>query len=484
MTNDKRIPDDKQVAASKKALPLQGVGRVATGLSKAGQPVFGGVVKRLSGAQQSEKLDWVGDAEWARFQEEPLRARSLVRIVALILMVLLLWMAFAEVDEVTRGDAKVVPSSQLQVVQTVDGGVVEELLVREGQIVNAGDILLRVDPTRFLSSMLENRATRQALQARAARLEALTQDKPFMVPEELEREAPDIVAQERRLYESRRAEIATQLSMARDQLTQRRQEINEARARHTQASRGFDLVRRELNTTRPLVDTGAVSEVEVLRLERELARLGGERDQAAAQISRVQAAIEEATSKIEEVELNVRNLMRADLAETSAKLAALSEGGRSLADRVHHAEIRSPVRGTVKRLLVNTLGGVVQPGQSVVEIVPLDDALILEAQIKPQDIAFLRPGQEALVKFSAYDFSIYGGMVADVEQISVDTVTDDRGNAAYLVRLRTHEVSLGGHLPIIPGMVAQVDILTGKKTILAYILKPILRAKANALSER
>jgi len=478
------IPPDHQLVASDNPAAFEHVGHVSTALTRAGQPIFGAVVKRLAGAEQSEKLDWVGDAEWARFQEEPLRARSLLRIVVLILVLLLVWAAFAEIDEVTRGDAKVVPSSQLQVVQTVDGGVVEEIRVREGQTVEAGDVLLRVDPTRFLSSMLENRATRHALQAKAARLEALTQDKAFSVPDALEREAPEIVAHERRLYETRRSEIAAQLSIANDQLSQRKQENNEARARHTQASRGLELVRRELNSTRPLVHSGAVSEVEVLRLEREQARLMGERDQATAQISKVQAAIEEATRKIEEVELNVHNQMRVDLADTMGKLAALSEGGRSLADRVHHAEIRSPVRGTINRLLVNTIGGVVQPGQSVIEIVPLDDALILEAQIKPKDIAFLRPGQEALVKFTAYDFAIYGGLSADIEQISVDTVTDERGNAAYVVRLRTHESTLGGRWPIIPGMVAQVDILTGKKTVLAYLLKPILRAKANALSER
>lgn len=460
------------------------IGQVAGGLAKIGDPVFGKALKRGAEPMFDDGQDWASDAEWARLQQEPLRARALLRVVAVVVLLLLVWAAFANVDEVTRGDAKVIPSSQVQIVQSVDGGVVETLLVKEGQIVEAGEVLLKVDPTRFMSSMLEGQAGLLALQARAARLEALTRDTPFSVSPELEQGAPEIVAHERRLYESSRAEMAAQSSMARDQLSQRRQEINEARARHTQASRGLELVQKELDTTRPLVRTGAVSEVEILRLERELARLRGERDLASAQISKAQAAIAEASSKIDEVELTVRNQMRAELSETMGKLASLAEGNRSLADKVHHAEIRSPVRGTVKRLLVNTLGGVVQPGQQLVEIVPLDDALVLEAKIKPKDIAFLHPGQEALVKFTAYDFAIYGGLPAEVVQIGADTVVDDKGNAAYVVRLRTHAAHLGDKLPIIPGMIAEVDILTGKKTVLSYLLKPILRAKANALSER
>jgi adhesin transport system membrane fusion protein len=222
----------------------------------------------------------------------------------------------------------------------------------------------------------------------------------------------------------------------------------------------------------------------VLRLERDVARLRGDREQATAQISRVQSAILEATRKIEEVQLTSRNQMSGELSETMNKLASLSQGGRALEDKVKHADIKSPVRGTVKRLLVNTMGAVVQPGKEVVEIVPLDDTLILEVQITPKDIAFLRPGQQAMVKFSAYDFSIYGGLEADVINIGADSVIDEKGNAFFHVRVRTHKPSLGPNLPIIPGMVAQVDILTGKKSVLAYLLKPVLRAKANALSER
>ncbi len=460
------------------------IGRAVNAVGKKGNPFFGRIVNRMTPPTQNEQLDWAGDADWAQLQQEPLRARFLIRFAAVVVVVLLVWAAFAEVDEVTRGEAKVVPTSQVQIIQSVDGGVVDEIMVREGQVVDAGQLLLRVDPTRFASNLGESRVSQLALRAKAERLQALTQGRAFNPSADLMKDGAAIVAQERSLYESRRAEISAQISISQNQLMQRQQELNEVRARKEQAERGLELTTRELNATRPMVSTGAVSEVEVLRLEQQVARLRGDRDQSTAQISRVQAAISEAQRRIEEVQLTARNQMSAELSDTMSKLAALSEGGRALEDKVFKADIKSPVRGTVKRLLVNTVGGVVQPGKEVIEIVPLDEALILEAQITPKDIAFLRPGLDATVKFTAYDFAIYGGLAAVVENIGADSVVDQKGNAFYIVRLRTHKPTLGDNLPIIPGMVAQVDILTGKKTVLAYLLKPVLRAKANALSER
>lgn len=466
----------------KKAFERTGV-IVATG-GAAGDAAWSRFLKRITPIGEPDRLDWAGDADWARLQQEPLRARGLLRIAAGALFVMLVWAGFAEIDEVTRGEARVVPTSQVQIVQSVDGGVVEALLVKEGQVVETGQLLLRVDPTRFVSNLQESRASQLALQAKALRLEALTRGTAFNPPADLMREAPEVVAQEMRLYESRRAEIAAQIAITQNQLSQRQQELNEVRARREQAERGLELMTREINATRPMVATGAVSEVEVFRLEREAARLRGDRDQSTAQISRVQSAILEATRKIEEVQLISRNQMSAELSETMSKLASMTKGGVALEDKVKHADIKSPVRGTVKRLLVNTVGAVVQPGKEVVEVVPLDDTLILEVKISPKDIGFLRPGQEAMVKFTAYDFAIYGGLLADVIQIGADSVVDERGNAFYHVRVRTHKPSLGPGLLVIPGMVAQVDILTGKKTVLSYLLKPVLRAKSNALTER
>lgn len=452
--------------------------------SVASRNLFGPLLDRLVPAESPTHGDWAGEADWARLQQEPLRARGLLRLTAVALLLMLIWAAWADIDEVTRGDARVVPTSQVQVVQSVDGGVVEALPVQEGQVVDAGQLLMRIDPTRFASNLQESQVSQFALQAKVLRLEALTRGSAFKPPAELKRAAPDVVAQEQRLYESRRAEISAQVSISQNQLSQRQQELNEVLARRDQAVRSLDLVTREMNATRPMIASGAVSEVEVLRLEREVARLRGDSEQATAQISRVKSAIQEATRKIEEVELTSRNQMSGELSEAMSKLASLSQSGLALQDKVKHADIKSPVRGTVKRLLVNTMGAVVQPGKEVVEVVPLDDSLILEVQITPKDIGFLRAGQMATVKFTAYDSSIYGSLEADVFNIGADSVLDDKGNAFFHVRVRTRESRLGPNLPIIPGMMAQVDILTGKKTVLSYLLKPVLRAKANALTER
>lgn len=449
-------------------------------------PTFGGATNRdpRPALAVDDDLDWVSDAEWARLQQEPLRARAVLYAVAAVLAALLGWAAFAKVDEITRGTGKVIPSSQLQVIQSVDGGIVSEILVHEGQIVDKDQMLFKIDETRFVSSLRENRAEYISLRAKAARLSALAEGRPLALPPDVDKVFPQIAIQERSLYDARRLELQAQIGIARQQFVQRQQELTEVRARRETAAQGLDLTKQELNATKPLLGSGAVSEVEILRLERDVNRFRGERDQAAAQINRIQAAIAEASRKIEEVELNFRNEARIQLADVSARINALSESSTSLSDRVKHSNVKSPVRGTVKRLLFNTVGAVVQPGNPIVEVVPLEDALLLEANILPKDIAFLSPGQAAVVRFTAYDFAIYGSLDAVVEHIGADTITDEKGNAFYICRVRTLKSSLGKNLPIMPGMVAEVDIKTGNKTILSYLLKPVLRAKALALTER
>ena len=443
------------------------------------------VLGRLPSQEEVESVDFATDADLAILRQEPLRARMLLRTIGIVVALSIMWAAVAQLDEVTRGEGKVIPSRQVQILQSIDGGLVSEILVREGDVVQANQLLIKIDETRFVSSVKENRAQYLGLLARAARLKATSDGKPFVPPPEVVKESPEVVAQEFQLYEAKRAEMNAAVSIARQQLVQRQQELNEAQAKRAQASQGYELTSKELSVTKPLINSGAVSEVELLRLERDVSRYRGERDMASAQITRVQAAINEAQRKIEEVELNFRNDAGKELSETNAKLSSLSEGSVALSDRVKQSSIRSPVKGTVKRLLVNTVGGVVQPGKDMIEIVPLEDALLLEARVLPRDIAFLRPGQPAIVKFTAYDFSIYGGLDGTLEHIGADTVTDDKGNAFYTVRVRTNKPGFGdANLPIIPGMVAEIDIITGKKSVLAYLLKPVLRAKNVAMTER
>ncbi|HRH17052.1 MAG TPA: HlyD family type I secretion periplasmic adaptor subunit [Aquabacterium sp.] len=455
-------------------------------------PVTDPLLDRISGgrvtASQAQAAGMAGfeaeaDAVMSRVQTQ--EAQALVRWALLIVAALLVWASLAQVDEVTKGDAKVVPSRQLQVIQSLDGGVVTEILVKEGQVVEAGQVLLKVDETRANSGVRESAAQTFSLKAKLARLRALAEGTSFIPPEPVNPEDQGVIDQEQQLYDARRSELNNLIGISQQQLAQRQQELSEVRSKRESAARSLDLSQQELNKTRPLLATGAVSEVEILRLERDLSRSRGDLEQANAQSARVQAAISEAGRKIQETELSFRNEARKELSETLARLNTLNEGAVALADKVDKAQVKSPVRGRVQRLLANTVGGVVQPGRDIVEIVPLDDALVLEAKVHPKDIAFIHPGQAATVKLTAYDFAVYGGLDGVVENISPDTETDEKGvNTYYKVRVRTNRASFSDKLPIIPGMTAEVDILTGKKTVMSYLLKPVLKAKAYALKER
>lgn len=442
----------------------------------------------LHGHEQHSEVrahDLAADAQWAAGQQQARGARLLLWLSLVTLIALLLWASLGKIDEVVRGQGKVVPSRQIQVVQSLDGGIVEEILVRPGEQVELGQVLLRIDPTRFTASLGENKAESLALQAKAARLEALASGDPFRAPELLMKEAPQLVEMERRFWETKSQELQTNINIARDQLNQRHQELRETQANRDHAASSCSLTSEELKVTQPLLSSGAVSEVDLLRLQRDVARFCGEAKAAGAQIGRIQSAIQEAERKVQESELNARNLARVELSETKAKLSSLEQGQLALADRVKLADVRSPVRGTINTLMANTVGGVVQPGKDILDIVPMDDSLLLEVQVNPKDIGFLHFGQHAEVKFTAYDFAIYGGLDGKIEQIGANTITDEKGNAFYNVKVRTERVHVGDNSrPIIPGMQAEVHILTGKRSLMQYLLKPILRAKSNAFSER
>ena len=428
--------------------------------------------------------DWVVDAQWEKMQQQPASARVLLYLICLTIVALLVWSAFAHLDEVARGEGRVIPSHKLQVVQSYDGGMIEQIFVREGQIVNAGDVLVKIDPTRFISSFRENQAKILSLTAKVERLKALTKKKPLEFTPDLIEKAPDAVAHEQAMFESSNQELTQQVTIHKRQLEQRRQDYAEARAALQQHTNSLSLANRELSVTRPLLRSGAVSDIDIIRLERQVVEHTGEINRTKAAINRSLSAINEAKNKVTEVELAMINRWSNELSEALLRLDAIKETESGLADKVTQTEIRSPVNGTVQRLLVNTVGGILQPGSDAVEIIPLDDQLVVEAKILPKDIAFLQPGQEAMIKFSAYDFAIYGGLEAQVTHISADTITDDRDNTFYLVQLKTNRNHFADNLTIIPGMTTQVDIITGKKTVLEYLFKPILRATSLAMTER
>ena len=431
-----------------------------------------------------EQFNWGADVNRAYVEQSPLRLRGLLYLLMLIVIALVAWAYYAKVDEVTRGEARVIPAQQVQIIQSQDGGLVKEIHIKEGDVVEKDQLLISLDQTRTGSQLRESRAELLALLVKAERLTAVANGTLFTPSEKLSKQVPTIVQQEQQLFTSNMSRLETIKTIANEQLNQRRQEVDELQARRNQLTESLKLAKRELEVTRPLVNTGAVSEVELLRLQRDVNQFRGELEQAKSQIQRSKYAITESENNLRDVELSFFNEIQEELARTTARVNALTETDSALTDRVNQTQIYSPVAGTVKQLYFNTRGGVISPGQEIAEIVPLDDRMLLEVKIQPRDIAFLRPGQETVVKFTAYDFVIYGGLKGVVDQIGADSIIDEEGNAFYNVTVRTTESFNRDDMPIIPGMVAEVDVLTGKKSVLNYLAKPILRAKQYALTER
>ncbi|HAT9382677.1 TPA: HlyD family type I secretion periplasmic adaptor subunit [Legionella pneumophila subsp. pneumophila] len=359
----------------------------------------------------------------------------------LFFIVAIIWANYAILDEVTTGQGKVIPSSEVQVIQNLEGGIIQNIFVKEGQIVKKDQILMQIDNTRFMASYAEAEKKIDALEIEIIRLNAEISDTKHVFPDKFIKTYPHLVQDQLSLYESRMREL-------------------------NQLKKSLELAQKELDLTRPLLKGGSVSEVEVIRLERSVSEIKGN------------------IEKFKSEELDKLNKARTEL-------FALVEANKADKDRLTRTTVRSPVYGIVKQIKTTTIGGVVQPGSDLLEIVPLDDTLLIEAKIRPSDIGFIHPGQKAMVKITAYDFSIYGGLEGVVEHISADTIidekTDKKEESYYIVKVRTEKNYLGTEkkpLPIIPGMQATVDILTGQKSVLQYLLKPILKAKQSALRER
>lgn len=448
-----------------------------------GKPVYA-LVDKLVKTETAENRNWTEQAHDVMVEHSMLHAKVVMYAILLIMLVLLVWANFAYVDEVTRGEGRVIPSRQIQVVQSLDGGIVTDIMVKLGDTVKRGQPLIKIDETRAISSLKENESQFLSLKAKEARLKALANGGSFNPPDEVQQKIPETYLQELQLFNNGREELSSQINIARDQLTQRERELSEVQFKKEVAIKTYESNMKELSANRPLLSSGAVSEIEILRLEREANRAKGDIDQASAQMGRLNSAISEARRKISEAQQSFLSKVRTDLNETTAKINSLTQSSLALSDKVKQSTLLSPVNGKISKLYYNTVGGVIQPGKEVMEVVPSDDSLVIEAKVQTKDIAFIRPQQPSIIKLTAYDYTIYGSLDGVVEDIAADSTIDDKGNAFYVVKVRTIKNNLGDHLPIIPGMVAQVDILTGKKTVLSYLLKPVLKAKSYALTER
>jgi membrane fusion protein, adhesin transport system len=386
---------------------------------------------------------------WGRFNEDykfgyrgtSQFSHKLLWISAIFIVVALIWAYYANLQEVTSAQGKVIPSKQMQVIQNLEGGIVKEILVHQGQIVQKGQIIAYLDKTIFKSEYEAAQQKDIALRIKIARLYAQINNKPFVLTPEFQKGDPSLFSSELALYNT---------------------QINELRALQSQR----DLISKEISMTDPLIKTGDVSKVDIIHLQESLA---------------------DVDNKI----LSFKSTALDELNKTKADLASLDSDLDGLQDKLARTTIVSPVKGIINEIYVNTVGGVIKPGDNLMDIVPLGDTLLVEAKVKPSDIGFIHVGQEALVKITAYDYSIYGGLKGTVEYISSDTLKDDkdpRQEAYYQIHVRTKQTYLqakdGKRLYIIPGMTASADILTGHKTVLDYILKPILKARQSALTER
>ena len=417
----------------------------------------------------------------------PRYTTNIVRIGLVLFFVLLIWAYFASLEEVTRGDGRVIPSRQIQVVQAPDTGIVEKIFVREGDIVEEGQALIEIDDTTFSSQLGEIRQRRFALMAKIARLEAEADQVPLAFPEVLSKAVPGLISEEENVYRDKKSSLENELSVLRNQASQKEQEHQELLAKENKLDAVIEIMAREVEINQKLFERKVLPEIEFLRLQRQLKESEGELAVTKASVLRSLAAKEEARERSRNAVSTFVSEARQQLAEARGELAVINESMRGAADRVRRTELVSPVKGIINKLNITTIGAVVQPAADLVEIVPLEDTLLIEAQIRPKDVAFLHPDQKAQVKITAYDFSVYGGLEGRLERISADTTEDEEGNRFFRVMIRTDKNYLGSDtdpLPIIPGMVASVDILTGEKTVLDYILKPIKKVRDEALRER
>lgn len=421
-------------------------------------------------------------------EELPLSRHLLLVFIVGFFIAFIIWANLASLDEVTRGDGKVIPSSEIQIIQNLEGGIVEEFLVKEGDTVEAGQVLLRLQDISAASDYGANRTRYYGLLATTTRLQAEAENsEELKFFDEVKENAPQSVKEEMESFTATRRQMRQQISVLEQQRAQRLQEVEELKTRENDLSKVLELSREEKAMIAPLVERGSAPRIELVQLERGIQEKVTELNGVLQSMPRAELAVKEAEARISEIVETARSEAQQKLSETTIEMNTIKQTLTALEDRKVRTEIKSPVNGEVKDLKINTVGGVVQPGSDILEIVPHDDQLLVEARIRPSDIAFLHPGQAAVVKITAYDFSIYGGLEAEVIDISADTITDEQGESFYRVRIRTKQTELKRKnevLPIIPGMVTSVDILTGKKTVMDYILKPFIKTLSESLNER
>ncbi len=436
---------------------------------------------------KDDDIEFMSSLSQAALEKPAFNSQVLVWTILAVLIFLITWANYAELDKIIRGEGKVVPSIKIQVVQNLEGGIVSNIYVRSGDHVKQGQSLVRLDNTQFASSFGETQTQSFDLKARAARLRAEAFGKPFKVIKHPDKPfVSTMFAREESLYKDRIRQLKTTQKILDEKVSQHKSELKEAYNQLEQLSRSYKLLKREVAIMKPLVREGIASEVDLLKTQREENEVFTQLRSTELSIPKIKSIITEAKAKQTEAKQKFENEAQQELNEVLAKLELLERSKTALEDKVRRTNITSPVDGTISELLVGTIGEIVQPGSDIIKIVPSDDSLVLETKILPADIGFVYPGLTAKVKFTAYDFAIYGGLDGIVEKISANTIVDEEGNSFYIARIKTTQNYLGQEkspLVLLPGMTATVDVVVGKHTVLDYIIKPIIKAKDLALRE-
>lgn len=423
----------------------------------------------------------------AILQKTPSRISRVLKIWVVTIILFIIWASFASIDEITRGEGKVIPFGQNQIIQNLEGGIVDSILINEGQRVETGQVILKISNAKSLSSSLTNKIKYEELLAKKARLYAEANGLDFKVKKTDNEELNKQLILAKNLYDSNKIEFMAKDNSFVEQINQKKQAYTEAKARVKSLQKSLEFVTEEIAMTEPMVREGVKSKIDFLKLKREASTIENDIEAARLSLPRLASAIKEIRSNRKEAKQLFIGDAKQELNAVTAELSRLKTQQMEYADQVERTVVKSPVDGIVQKLYVNTIGGVIKPGADLVEIVPTNKKLYLEVKIKPSDIAYIHPGAEAKVKVSAYDFALYGGLVGEVVNISPDTIVDEKGDTFYLINIETKKNYLGTKehpLKIIPGMVVNVDIVTGKKTVMQYILKPILKSKQYVFSER
>lgn len=441
----------------------------------------------MSRNDEAEDLEFMEELEAAARLKPSATSNLMLISVGALVVILAGWMSFSKIDEMTHGEGQVVPSTEIQIVQSLEGGVLKELLVSEGQVVKKDQPLLKISDVAFASEERGTAAKQESLFIKKARLDAEAHGKPFTLPDDLAKKVPDIARNEEQLYESRQRELENAKSILNERISRAEAQLSELSARVSRLSESKRLVQQELEITRKMVEQRAVPKLDEIRLSREVNDLSGQINEAAEEKQGLQAELSAARKEREDQENKFKSQALGELNTVQTELSQLGESLTAIGDRVDRSELRSPVDGIVNKIALKTIGGVVEPAMKLVEIVPADENLKIIARVPPSDIAFLHPGQAVKVKISAYDPQRYGALDGELVRLGANSVTDSEGNIFFEIEVRTKQNYLGdaaNPLPITPGMVAQTEIITGERTILGYLMKPVLRAKDRALTER